>query len=397
MDDVVCQGNETRLEDCQHATEDNCDATEAAGVVCDPRTPAQIAALEEKLTRECFVKDMTYKTDTISLDTVASVLDCQDYCVTTRGCSHFTYTASSKECKLLTAPEYCRAGLSTATISLRDDKFEVPCDDDWSSGGSWIVVQRRGQFGNPEDYFSSKVWADYRAGFGSVHGEFWLGLERLSVLTAHGHWEMRVDLTDWDGADYFALYDNFTVGPADTGYRLGLSNFSEASTLGDSLTGSESGDGKKFSTSDNDNDLWSGNCALKYAGAWWYDSCQKANLNAWNYGEQRTNSDARGIYWKFGGERGYGWVTWRGVRIKIRRRSECANQGVECAKEARPGALTGPRECAKGPDAYALCRATRSVCLRGDTERKTATDRNYRGNVFYEGKPVCDDHWSWNE
>ena len=102
MDDVVCQGNETQLGDCQHATEDNCDATEAAGVVCDPRTPAQIAALEERLTRECFVKDMTYKTDTISLDTVASVLDCQDYCVTTRGCSHFTYTASSKECKLLT-------------------------------------------------------------------------------------------------------------------------------------------------------------------------------------------------------------------------------------------------------------------------------------------------------
>ena len=97
-----------------------------------------------------------------------------------------------------------------------------------------------------------QVWADYRAGFGSVHGEFWLGLERLSVLTAHGHWEMRVDLTDWDGADYFALYDNFTVGPADTGYRLGLSGFNEASTLGDSLTGSESGDGKKFSTSDND-------------------------------------------------------------------------------------------------------------------------------------------------
>ena len=32
--------------------------------------------------------------------------------------------------------------------------------------GAWTVIQRRGQFGNPKDYFSSKLWVDYKNGFG---------------------------------------------------------------------------------------------------------------------------------------------------------------------------------------------------------------------------------------
>ena len=35
MDDVQCQGNETSFLDCPHFTVDNCDGTEAAGVICD--------------------------------------------------------------------------------------------------------------------------------------------------------------------------------------------------------------------------------------------------------------------------------------------------------------------------------------------------------------------------
>ena len=32
--------------------------------------------------------------------------------------------------------------------------------------GAWTVIQRRGQFGNPKDFFSLKLWADYANGFG---------------------------------------------------------------------------------------------------------------------------------------------------------------------------------------------------------------------------------------
>ena len=39
----------------------------------------------------------------------------------------------------------------------------------------WILIQKRGQYGNPEDYFS-KTFAEYENGFGSVVKEHWLGL-----------------------------------------------------------------------------------------------------------------------------------------------------------------------------------------------------------------------------
>ena len=31
----------------------------------------------------------------------------------------------------------------------------------------WTVIQSRGQFGNPPDYFSKKLWSEYVAGFGT--------------------------------------------------------------------------------------------------------------------------------------------------------------------------------------------------------------------------------------
>ena len=30
------------------------------------------------------------------------------------------------------------------------------------------MIQRRGQYGHPQDYFSSKLWADYEEGFGDI-------------------------------------------------------------------------------------------------------------------------------------------------------------------------------------------------------------------------------------
>jgi len=55
---------------------------------------------------------------------------------------------------------------------------------------------------------------------------------------------------------------------------------------GDALSSQE---GVKFSTKDQDNDKWGGNCATNYQGAWWYNACTGSNLNG-IYGTEGTTS-----------------------------------------------------------------------------------------------------------
>ncbi len=40
-------------------------------------------------------------------------------------------------------------------------RFRAYCDE-----GGWTVIQSRGQFGNPADYFF-RGWKDYKEGFGT--------------------------------------------------------------------------------------------------------------------------------------------------------------------------------------------------------------------------------------
>ena len=59
--------------------------------------------------------------------------------------------------------------------------------------------------------FSVKRFAEYENGFGNVDKEYWMGLKKISALTAKGHWQLMVELVDFDGKKYFAGYDNFRV------------------------------------------------------------------------------------------------------------------------------------------------------------------------------------------
>jgi len=64
---------------------------------------------------------------------------------------------------------------------------------------------------------------------------------------------------------------------------------------GDSLSAHKN---KKFSTKDQDNDLWSyASCANLYKGGWWYFSCHASNLNGLYLGGPHT-SFADGVNWK---------------------------------------------------------------------------------------------------
>ncbi|GFV89705.1 techylectin-5A [Trichonephila clavipes] len=56
---------------------------------------------------------------------------------------------------------------------------EVFCDMD-TDGGGWTVIQRRGNYSRPHDYFF-KDWESYKKGFGDIEKDFWLAPEELQL------------------------------------------------------------------------------------------------------------------------------------------------------------------------------------------------------------------------
>ncbi|XP_039442096.1 ficolin-2-like [Culex pipiens pallens] len=165
------------------------------------------------------------------------------------------------------------------------EPFEVFCDQEYEGGG-WVVIQNRYE-GSVHFY---RGWNDYERGFGSLNGEFWLGLSKIHELTYSRRYELHVLLEDWEGIRAVARYDNFLVAGPEEKYMLrSLGNFS--GNAGDSL---DYHLGMKFTTFDADNDLSTGNCAVTFYGAWWYRACHGSNLNGlYMQGFNRTGMDWR--------------------------------------------------------------------------------------------------------
>ncbi|XP_059184685.1 microfibril-associated glycoprotein 4-like [Centropristis striata] len=176
---------------------------------------------------------------------------------------------------------------------------QVFCDMD-SLGGRWTVFQRR-MDGTVNFY---RGWDHYKAGFGSATGEYWLGLEALFHLTLRKQYELLVDMEDFSGNKVFARYSSFAIDPESYGYTLHVSGFTDGGA-GDSMSYHS---GHKFSTFDKDQDVYSGNCAKSYLGAFWYNSCYYANPNG------VYSSVADGTY----GSVGVIWNPWKGSNYSLK-------------------------------------------------------------------------------
>lgn len=144
-------------------------------------------------------------------------------------------------------------------------QFPVACDSELAGPG-WIVIQRR---------LDAKVnfnrgWDDYRLGFGELAGSFFLGLEKLHLLTTSRPHELYVYLKNSEGEARYAHYDNFTIADASEQYKLKSLTYQNG-TAGDALTDHL---GMNFTTPDVDNDSSSTfNCGEEFLSGWWFASC----------------------------------------------------------------------------------------------------------------------------
>ncbi|XP_055950612.1 techylectin-like protein [Argiope bruennichi] len=171
-----------------------------------------------------------------------------------------------------------------------DKSLEVYCDMD-TDGGGWTVIQRRGNFSRPNDYFF-KDWANYKKGFGDIEKDFWLGNDFIFALSNQRPYSIRFDLKAVDGEKRYALYDSFWIDDEEHKYILHITDYS--GDAGDSMN---THNNQKFSTKDQENDNQKEqNCALLYKGGWWYNVCHLANLNGL-YLRGRHESFADGVNW----------------------------------------------------------------------------------------------------
>ena len=149
-------------------------------------------------------------------------------------------------------------------------KMYARCDVD-TDGGGWTVILRR-VAGGTVDF--NRQWEDYEDGFGQLSGEFWFGLKNMHCLTTRQEVELQIDLRGANGEGITWVYKTFRVDGSADKYRLHIGEGE-----GPGFDAMANHNNHQFTTSDEDNDVWtSGNCASYHSAGWWHRYCYHALL-----------------------------------------------------------------------------------------------------------------------
>ncbi|XP_058478199.1 angiopoietin-related protein 4 [Solea solea] len=190
-----------------------------------------------------------------------------------------------------------RSGVYTIQ-PINAEPFKVFCE--MTAEGGWTVIQRR-QDGSVD---FDQQWQAYEKGFGSLNGEFWLGLEKIHSIAKDGGYILNIKLSDWVD-DLASVHLPFHLGGEETKYSLQIPKVGTFGMLQSSL-GTDAASGLPFSTSDQDNDQKTyTNCAKHLSGGWWFSNCGHSNLNGRYFQSpppKQRHQRKQGIFWK----------TWRG-------------------------------------------------------------------------------------
>jgi len=179
----------------------------------------------------------------------------------------------------------------TINITIPTEQDLVPV----RSVFGWIVIHQHLGF----TFNWNLTWAEYKAGFGAIDADFWLGLEEMHLLTSSQPYRLRVELQQKVSNIWFSVeYWSFRIGDElNDKYRLEVSGYSGdvgdalqfEGSFNDGLVGTKLHNGMKFSTYDHDNDMnGRKNCALNEEGGWWFNKCYLCCLTC-NIHEWRLN------------------------------------------------------------------------------------------------------------
>lgn len=202
-------------------------------------------------------------------------------------------TGFAKDCHDLFVQGQRASGIYTIQPES-SQPFNVLCDMTSESG--WTVIQKR-QDGSQN---FNQLWESYKRGFGSLNGDFWLGLESIHSLSKQGQYVLQVELSDWVGQQQVVAHYRFQLDGEEKLFALHLEEESSSGVQEDIMTTGASG--LPFSTADRDNDLAADvNCAELLSGGWWFSSCGDLNLNG-RYPRRpsmlrRHHSRRQGMFW----------------------------------------------------------------------------------------------------
>jgi len=187
-------------------------------------------------------------------------------------------------------------------ITFNRNRKQVFCDMT-KNGGGWTVIQRR--IDGSENF--NRNWNDYKNGFGSAEGEYWIGNDAIHELTKNTSvvMQIRLEATSFDGQTNYIINEGFYIESEENKYLLHTGTNIEA-LLGNSVQDWTYHDAMKFSTYDQDNDaMLENHCAMYYKSGWWFNSCLRVNPN----GVYDVNNEFPGAV---------AWMNWKGVETNLK-------------------------------------------------------------------------------
>ncbi|KAH8263537.1 hypothetical protein KR044_010272, partial [Drosophila immigrans] len=146
-------------------------------------------------------------------------------------------------------------------IQIGNEKpFHVRCD-----GDGWMIIQQR--INGAQEF--NKSWQEYVDGFGDLQGDFFIGLEKLHLITSSTRYKLNVSIAfNWykDGSGrHDVQYDDFRIGNSGSSYELeSIGKFSGSPGM-NAFVGNEK---PKFSTYDKNYPHWAKD--LGDIGGWWF-------------------------------------------------------------------------------------------------------------------------------